>query len=260
MALITIDLGNVKGPKGDDGANGANGANFLVGSGAPAASLGAVGDSYLDTDGPTLYAKGANGWVAVASKYDSETVDLVDNDHYGNLRENVTQDTKRFLEACVKFTPDDYEELPKVRISRRGGVVTLYFDRKPWRKNRLGNDVPPETQYGYRYDYGTVTLPTPKPDDSGDHKNLGPVVPSGWRPSSGVRVPCEAWGMTRSGSGTEQDPYTYAEQRYVGMAEVQPDGAIAITRLHRVAGGTEGIVTDGISLIGLEFAATYVVP
>lgn len=54
------------GPQGSPGANGTNGTNgntVLSGSGAPAASLGSVGDFYIDTDFDDLYGpKTSSGW------------------------------------------------------------------------------------------------------------------------------------------------------------------------------------------------------
>lgn len=51
--------------KGPTGATGAQGVNLLNGSGAPASSLGNVGDSYVDTTNSVLYpAKTSSGWAS----------------------------------------------------------------------------------------------------------------------------------------------------------------------------------------------------
>lgn len=52
-----------QGPAGPAGTNGTNGTNFLAGTGAPAATLGAIGDVYFDTQSSMIYpAKTAAGW------------------------------------------------------------------------------------------------------------------------------------------------------------------------------------------------------
>lgn len=54
-----------QGPAGAMGAPGANGNTVLNGSGAPASSLGAVGDFYIDTAAHVLYGpKTSTGWPA----------------------------------------------------------------------------------------------------------------------------------------------------------------------------------------------------
>jgi len=54
-----VDVTN--GADGKDGANGADGASFLVGSGAPASTLGKQGDFYLDAASYDIYLKKAAG-------------------------------------------------------------------------------------------------------------------------------------------------------------------------------------------------------
>jgi hypothetical protein len=52
-----------QGPAGPQGAQGTPGSQFLSGSGAPAGTLGNIGDFYLDKTGYFLYGpKTANGW------------------------------------------------------------------------------------------------------------------------------------------------------------------------------------------------------
>lgn len=52
-----------EGPKGDDGADGEDGSQIHSGTGAPAASLGTVGDYYLDESNYQLYGpKTDSGW------------------------------------------------------------------------------------------------------------------------------------------------------------------------------------------------------
>jgi hypothetical protein len=52
-----------RGPAGTNGTNGTNGNTVLHGTGAPAAGLGSVGDSYIDTTAHAIYGpKTAGGW------------------------------------------------------------------------------------------------------------------------------------------------------------------------------------------------------
>ena len=51
-----------KGDQGDPGQNGQDGKSVLTGNGAPAASLGNDGDTYLDLDSLNLYTKTSTGW------------------------------------------------------------------------------------------------------------------------------------------------------------------------------------------------------
>ena len=60
---------NVTGPQGPAGTNGTNGNTILSGTTAPASTLGAVGDFYLDTSSPeTLYGpKTSTGWPSTGT-------------------------------------------------------------------------------------------------------------------------------------------------------------------------------------------------
>lgn len=54
--------------KGPTGATGAQGVNLLNGSGAPASSLGNIGDAYIDTTNSILYAaKTSSGWASTGA-------------------------------------------------------------------------------------------------------------------------------------------------------------------------------------------------
>ena len=55
------------GVNGKDGVNGADGASFLVGSGAPASTLGKQGDFYLDAASYDIYLKKAAGWEKIGN-------------------------------------------------------------------------------------------------------------------------------------------------------------------------------------------------
>ena|GEM_PF-5416693 len=57
------DLTGPQGPPGTPGSPGTDGSVIYSGPGAPSSSLGAEGDFYVDTDGPSLYGpKAAAGW------------------------------------------------------------------------------------------------------------------------------------------------------------------------------------------------------
>lgn len=62
---LTYDewLNTIRGQNGQDGAPGKDGASILTGSGRPMATLGNVGDSYIDTTTWNFYSKTNNGWV-----------------------------------------------------------------------------------------------------------------------------------------------------------------------------------------------------
>jgi hypothetical protein len=56
---------SLKGPAGSGGGSGGTaGASFLSGTGSPAGSLGATGDTYIDLATGNTYQKGGGGWTA----------------------------------------------------------------------------------------------------------------------------------------------------------------------------------------------------
>jgi hypothetical protein len=55
------------GADGSDGADGADGSAILQGSGAPAASLGADGDIYIDTVSRDVYEKSNGAWAVIVN-------------------------------------------------------------------------------------------------------------------------------------------------------------------------------------------------
>lgn len=60
-------LNSIKGEKGNPGQDGQDGYSLLTGRGAPEASLGKTGDSYLDLECWDFYVKEASGWKLVGN-------------------------------------------------------------------------------------------------------------------------------------------------------------------------------------------------
>ena len=126
--------------------------------------------------------------------------------------------------------------------------MTFHFDHP------YDSDATDALNWESRYEYGTVSADT----DSPDHKNFGVILPEGWRPANTVRAPCDACGMTVTGSDGSGNPNAWSRQFYHGIAQVQPNGQVAVTRLHDVSTGAAA--TPTLWLTGLSFSATYVLP
>jgi hypothetical protein len=118
-----------QGPQGDDGdvgQPGKDGTSLFTDNGAPSATLGKMGDSYIDLDSFDFYVRNETGWVLSGNIKGSDATivpDYIGSDGLAFYPLNDTEcavsvGTARFLEEIV--IPETYKGYKVVRILEEG--------------------------------------------------------------------------------------------------------------------------------------------
>ena len=115
-----------QGPKGDVGQPGKDGTSLFTDNGAPSATLGKMGDSYIDLDSFDFYVRNETEWVLSGNIKGSDATvvpDYIGSDGLAFYPLNDTEyavsvGTARFLEEIV--IPETYKGYKVVRILEEG--------------------------------------------------------------------------------------------------------------------------------------------